>query len=72
MTMAEADLYEPVKRFLEAQGYTVKGEVKACDIVAVRGEEPPVVVELKTSFSLPLVFQGIERKFKALAREMAE
>lgn len=62
MTMAEADLYEPVKRFLEAQGYTVKGEIKDCDIVAVRGEEPPVVVELKISFSLPLVFQGIERK----------
>ena len=25
--MAEADLYPPVKRFLEKQGYLVKGEV---------------------------------------------
>ena len=33
--MAEVDLYEPIKRFLTSQGYDVKGEVDACDIVAV-------------------------------------
>ena len=60
--MREQTLYPPVKAFLEAQGYDVKGEVNGCDVVAVRGEEPPVVVELKTSFSLPLVFQGIARQ----------
>lgn len=60
--MAEADLYLPVKRFLEAQGYVVKGEVKECDVVAVRGDEAPVIVELKTTFSLQLLLQGVDRQ----------
>ena len=60
--MRETDLYPPVKAFLEAQGYAVKGEIEGCDVVAIRGEEPPVIVELKAGFSLPLVFQGIARQ----------
>ena len=60
--MRETDLYPPVKAFLEAQGYVVKAEVEGCDVVAVRGEEPPVIVELKAVFSLALVFQGIARQ----------
>lgn len=60
--MPETDLYPPVKRFLEAQGYAVKGEIRECDVVAVRGDEPPVIVELKTQFSLQLVLQGIDRQ----------
>ena len=60
--MRETDLYVPVKAFLEAQGYQVKSEIEGCDVVAVRGEEPPVIVELKAGFSLPLVFQGIARQ----------
>ena len=58
----ETELYPPVKAFLEAQGHAVKGEVEGCDLVAVRGDEPPVIVELKTSFTLGLVFQGIARQ----------
>jgi hypothetical protein len=58
---AEAALYLPVKRFLEARGYEVKGEVKGCDLVARRGDEPPVIVELKLRFNLALVLQGIDR-----------
>ena len=57
----ETDLYAPIKAFLEGQGYEVKGEIGAADIVAVRGEEPPVIVELKTAFSLALFHQAIER-----------
>ncbi len=57
----EVALYAPVKALLEAQGYEVKGEVMACDVVGVRGDEPPVVVELKRTFSLALVHQGIDR-----------
>ena len=60
--MRETDLYPPVKAFLEAQGYTVKSEIEGCDVVAVRGEEPPVIVELKATFSLALVFQGVARQ----------
>jgi hypothetical protein len=54
-------LYGPVKALLEGQGYTVKGEVVGCDVVAVRGDEPPVIVELKKEFGLTLVLQGIDR-----------
>jgi hypothetical protein len=57
----ESDLYAPVKALLEGQGYVVKGEVRGCDVVAVRGAEPPVVVELKRSFGLALVLQGVDR-----------
>ena len=57
----ETDLYAPVKAYLEGQGYEVKSEVVGCDLVARRGEEPPVIVELKTGFTLPLVLQGVDR-----------
>jgi hypothetical protein len=57
----EVALYAPVKVLLEAQGYEVKGEVLACDVVGVRGDEPPVVVELKRGFTLALVLQGVDR-----------
>lgn len=58
---AETCLYAPIKAFLEGQGYVVKGEVHACDVVARRADEPPVIVELKMSLNLELVLQGIER-----------
>ncbi|WP_159980543.1 DUF2161 domain-containing phosphodiesterase [Roseobacter cerasinus] len=58
----ETDLYPPVKSFLEDQGYVVKSEVGAADVVAVRGGEPPVVVELKLGFSLSLIHQCIARQ----------
>ena len=57
----ESDLYAPVKALLEGQGYVVKGEVRGCDVVAVRGDEPPVIVELKRVFGLSLVLQGVDR-----------
>ena len=57
----ESDLYAPVKTLLEGQGYVVKGEVRGCDVVAVRAKEPPVVVELKRTFGLGLVLQGVDR-----------
>ena len=60
--MVETELYGPVKAFLESQGYQVKGEVNGCDAVATRAGEPPLIVELKTRFSLPLVLQGIDRQ----------
>jgi hypothetical protein len=59
--VSEVELYEPVKRFLVAQGYVVKGEIGACDIVAVRGDEGPVVVELKSRLDLALILQAVDR-----------
>ena len=60
--MRETDLYPPVKAYLEAQGYTVKSEIGDCDVLARRGDEPPLVVELKLTFSLALVMQGVARQ----------
>jgi hypothetical protein len=62
-TARETTLYLPVKRFLEKLGFAVKGEVCGCDVVALRGAEPPVVVvcELKLVFNLELVLQGVNR-----------
>ena len=59
----ETSLYPTVKAFLEAQGFTVKGEIRGCDIVAVRDGDPPVLVicELKMGLSLELLLQGIDR-----------
>ena len=57
----ETDLYPPIKSFLEDQGYVVKSEVGAADVVAVRGAEPPLVVELKLGFSLALFHQCVAR-----------
>jgi hypothetical protein len=60
--MREADLYAPVKVYLEAQGYEVKAEIGDCDLLARRGDDPPVIVELKLTFSLALVMQGVARQ----------
>lgn len=60
--MKETDLYGPVKAYLTAQGYEVKGEVGAADVVARRGDDPLVLVELKTGFSLALFHQAVARQ----------
>ena len=59
----ETALYLPVKRFLEKLGFTVKGEIGGCDLVALNGDEPPIVVigELKLAFNLELILQAVDR-----------
>ncbi len=61
--MSEVSLYPAVKRFLEAAGFDVKGEVKGCDIVAVRaGDQLTLtIVEMKLGFTLELLLQGTDR-----------
>lgn len=61
-TIAETDLYPPIRDVLIAQGYEVKGEVGAADIVALRDGDAPVIVELKTGFALTLFHQAIARQ----------
>lgn len=60
--MKETDLYEPVKAWLEGQGFEVKAEIGAADVVACRADEDPVIVELKVGFSLTLLQQAVARQ----------
>ncbi len=60
--MLETDLYAPVKNLLEQQGYTVKAEIGRCDVMALRENEAPVIVELKTGLTLKLLLQAIDRQ----------
>ena len=39
----------------------MKAEIGPADIVACRGDEDPVIVELKTGFTLALIHQAIDR-----------
>lgn len=58
----EAELYAPLKAFFELNGYEVKGEVRNCDLVGMKdGADEPLIVELKKTFNLALLLQGIER-----------
>ena len=59
--MKESDLYLPLKQYLESQNYEVKGEVCDCDVVAVRNEEAPVIIELKLTLNLDVLLQGVDR-----------
>lgn len=59
--LLERDLYGPVRAYLEGLGYEVKGEVRDCDIAALRDEEL-IVVELKRGFTLELIYQAIDRQ----------
>ena len=61
--MSETSLYPAVKRFLEAASFDVKGEVKGCDIVAVRAGEglTLTIVEMKLGFTLDLLLQVTDR-----------
>jgi hypothetical protein len=57
----ESDLGEPIQRYLEANGYTVRSEVRDCDITAVQGDEL-IVIELKRGFTTDLLLQATDRQ----------
>ena len=59
--ISESNLYEPVRDYLSSLGYDVKAEVRGCDVTAVKGDEL-IVVELKTGFTMELIYQGLERQ----------
>lgn len=60
----ETELYDPIRGWLEGQGYRVAAEVRNCDIVARPPDDPEslIVVELKTRMSLDLIMQAALRK----------
>lgn len=58
----EEELYPPVKSFFENRGYMVKSEVLHCDLVAMKPDGgETIIVEMKKTFTLALLLQGIER-----------
>ena len=65
--MKETDLYLPLKKFLEKQGYEVKAEVENCDVVAVKvpaaneKAQPATIIELKLSLNLEVILQAVDR-----------
>ena len=59
--LLERDLYGPVRDYLQSLGYEVKGEVKNCDVTALRDGEL-IVVELKRGFTLELIYQAVDRQ----------
>ncbi|MDA3958787.1 DUF2161 family putative PD-(D/E)XK-type phosphodiesterase [Oceanispirochaeta sp.] len=61
MIIKESDLYDPLKQYLQHQGYTIGGEVHECDLVALK-EDEMVIVELKTRVSVDLLIQAARRK----------
>ena len=58
--MKEVDMYKPLKKYLKDKGYTVHSEVESVDVMAQKGNEM-LIVEMKTSFNLQLIYQLIER-----------
>ncbi len=60
MKIKETDLYEPIKQYLEKQGYEVHSEVLFCDIIA-RKKNEIIIIELKTVFSMNLLIQAVKR-----------
>ncbi len=58
---SETDLAGPLYAHLADLGYTVRSEVKDCDIAAVKGDDL-LVIELKKTLSLPLLVQAVRRQ----------
>ncbi|MBC8103251.1 MAG: hypothetical protein H7Z41_11745 [Cytophagales bacterium] len=57
----ECDLAAPVQDYLEANGYTVRSEVRGCDITAIKDDDL-IVIELKKGFTTDLLIQATDRQ----------
>lgn len=57
----ETGLSEPIAAYFRALGYTVRAEVKHCDLVAVRDDEV-VAVELKRVLNITVLAQAARRQ----------
>nr|WP_008826351.1 DUF2161 family putative PD-(D/E)XK-type phosphodiesterase [Haloplasma contractile] len=57
----ESDLYDPVKEYFTKMGFLVKGEVKDCDVVAVK-DELMIVTEMKLALNLDVILQASIRQ----------
>jgi len=66
MNFRESDMYAPLKAHFEGLGYAVKGEVKGIDMVLMK-DNALIVVEMKKSFNMSLLFQAVKRQSTAAA-----
>ncbi|WP_242851373.1 hypothetical protein [Clostridium sp. DMHC 10] len=57
----EEDLYKPIHDFFEKQGYTVRAEVKDCDVTAIK-DDFLIIVELKKNLTVELLSQAVKRQ----------
>lgn len=57
----EYDLFDPIRIYLEKNGYTVKAELKDCDIVAIKDDEV-IIIEMKKNLNLTLLSQAVDRQ----------
>lgn len=57
----EEDLYDPIKDYFEGLGYKVNGEVKNCDVTALKDDQL-IVVELKKNLTVALLSQAVDRQ----------
>lgn len=57
----ETEIYNPIRRFLETEGYHIKAEVNHVDVYGIK-DNLTITVELKTQISLKLIYQALERK----------
>lgn len=56
----EHELYPPVAEYFTERGYKVRGEVKGCDVAAMK-DETLVIAELKLSFNMKVLMQAVAR-----------
>jgi hypothetical protein len=54
-------MYPPLREYLVKQGYTVRSEVRGCDVVAEKDGDV-IVLEMKRSLSVALLAQAAERQ----------
>lgn len=59
--MKEVELYSPVKKLLESEGYNIRAEVTGVDISAIKDEDL-LIVEMKTAFNMKLLMQAVKRQ----------
>jgi hypothetical protein len=60
-SFSETDLAAPLCAHLAERGYTVRSEVKDCDIAAVKGDDL-LIIEVKKTLNVPLLVQAVRRQ----------
>ncbi|MGM0903721.1 MAG: DUF2161 domain-containing phosphodiesterase [Bacillota bacterium] len=59
--LQEVDLYKPIQKYFVREGFKVYGEVRDCDIAAVKDDDL-VIIELKLTLSVDLLIQAAKRQ----------